>query len=123
MSLRDCFNTPSWLRPAASVEAPRRPASAILAVESPVSAWLPSTLSLGLGPTERVLKQPLIRCALAAVLILGIATARVRAQSALLVWEEAPAGSASGGGISNNSGESYCPAVGRDAIGNLLIAW
>ena len=54
--LRRCCRTPSWLRPAASAKGLCRPASAILAFESPASAFLPSRPSLGLGPTERVLQ-------------------------------------------------------------------
>jgi len=44
--LRRCCKTPSWLRPAASAEGLCRPASAILAFESPASASLPSAFSL-----------------------------------------------------------------------------
>jgi len=51
--------TPSWLRPAASAEDLRRPASAILTSASPASASLPSMPWLDLGPTERVLQQRL----------------------------------------------------------------
>jgi hypothetical protein len=42
--------------PHTSPVSPKPIASAIPAFELPASAYLPSTLSLGLGPTERVLQ-------------------------------------------------------------------
>jgi len=39
------------------------------------------------------------------------------------VWEEMGDNSASGGGISNNSGESGLPAIAIDSSGNAVVAW
>ncbi len=38
-------------------------------------------------------------------------------------WEEVGAGSASGGGISDNSGESYVPSVAISPGGTPYVAW
>jgi len=45
------------------------------------------------------------------------------AQSVPGMWFEMGAGSASGGGISNNTGNSVSPAIAGDSAGNPIICW